>query len=136
MRTVRHLVFYKLRCSNLEPGTVVRLNAYAPVCAYVIYHHRKRETMLTITGKVDACADVFPWCSPRLVPSRYLNFNFIGANRYISIYIDQYQRWTRARGKGKAREKITKFSSFALPVSLYTSGRAHALVFKSDWGRV
>ena len=45
----------------------------------------------------------------RLVPSRYLNFNFIGTNRYISIsiYIDQYQRWTRARGKGKAREKIT-----------------------------
>ena len=29
----------------------------------------------------------------RLVPSRYLNFNFIGTNRYISIsiYIDQYQ---------------------------------------------
>ena len=45
----------------------------------------------------------------RLVPSRYLNFNFIGTNRYISIsiYIDQYQRWTRARGKGKAREKLT-----------------------------
>jgi hypothetical protein len=51
----------------------------------------------------------------RLVPSRYLNFNFIGTNRYIH-----------------------KFSSFALPVSLYapTSGRAPALVFKSDWGRV
>ena len=48
-------------------------------------------------------------CCCRLVPSRYLNFNFIGTNRYISIsiYIDQYQRWTRARGKGKAREKIT-----------------------------
>ena len=26
---------------------------------------------------------------------------------YPYIYIDQYQRWTRARGKGKAREKIT-----------------------------
>ena len=61
-----------------------------------------------------------------------MNFNFIGTNRYISIsiYIDQYQRWTRARGKGKAREKIAKISSFALAVSLYapTSGRAPALI--------
>jgi hypothetical protein len=40
--------------------------------------------------------------------------------------------------KNQSNLPVAKFSSFALPVSLYapTSGRAPALIFKSDWGRV
>jgi hypothetical protein len=41
----------------------------------------------------------------RLVPSRYLNFNFIGTNRYISIYIEISTKGGRAQGEKGRRGK-------------------------------